>query len=117
MRAQALALALVLPVPAMAGGYEGPGAYGREVPDCAAMAVRADVSSGGTCVLDGRVVRVRDGVQRGGILYELLRDRPQVEYVHGRPCPYPTRSSDSALSGGSGYIIKNDSRAAIGCAF
>ena len=112
MRAPALALALALPVPAVAGGFEGPDAYGRAVPDCAVLA-----AFGEACVRSGRVDLIRANVKRGGIFHEVLRTQPRVEYVQGRRCPYPTRPSDSVLSGGSGYIIGNHVRADLGCAF
>lgn len=117
MRAQVLALALALPVSAVAGGYEGPGADGRALQDCTALAAAGRLTPGVACVQDGRAVVSRGDVRRAGPFYELLRDRPQIEYVNGRRCPYPTRSSDSVFTGGSGYITKNEIRAVVGCAF
>ena len=116
MRASALALALVLPVPVTAGGSEGPAAYARAVPDCAALAASDRLTPGAVCVQDGRVIAIRRDAKRR-VFHGLLRDRPRVGYVRGRRCPYPTRPSDSPFSGGAAYIIKNDVRAEIGCVF
>lgn len=104
MRASALALALALPVPATAGGYEEPGAYGA-VPNCAAL-----TAPGRAFLQDGRVVVIREASD------SLLRARPRVEHIRGRFCRRPTGTSDRLWSGGAGYIIKNDTRAVIGCA-
>lgn len=116
MRAQVLALALILPGPAVAGGYEGPGPDERALQDCTALASASRLTPGEACVQDGRVVASRGDARRGGPFYELLRDRPQIEHVNGRRCPYPTRPSDSVFTGGSGYISKNEVRAVVGCA-
>ena len=111
MRRAALALAIACPASAFAGGYGGAVA----APECAVISARGQLSLGATCVQDGQLVVVSE--RRVGLFHGLLRDRPRVEYVNGRRCPYPNRPSDSPFAGGAGYVIKNDVRAIIGCAF
>ena len=110
MRAPALALAHALAAPAIAGGYEGPGASGRAVPDCVVQTASLKV-----CVPSGWMASRAD-VRRRGVLREVPRKRPRVEYVQGQRCLYPGRPGDSVVSGVSDYIIRDHVRADLGCA-
>ncbi|WP_226779339.1 hypothetical protein [Oceaniglobus trochenteri] len=63
----------------------------------------------------------RYGVVRESVVLSTTPSAPvrPVVTAHATPrhaiCGYPYRPSDSAFSGGSGYIIKDDVRRAYGC--
>ena len=116
----AAAVLTLLPVAASAGGWAG------AVP-CEQLAASGQLHAGAKCSRGTGVYSVDTAaagtrvngvlVRAGSLYYRLIRHVPATEVVRGKRCPYPHRPSDSAFSGGAGYIIKDDVRLAIGCVY
>lgn len=102
MRVAAFGAAMMLALPAFAGG--------RGVVICPANTVATyDRVGQASCV-------ALSALNSGGAVEVVVAEQRQGGFLRPRVlCPYPHRASDSVFSGGSGYIIKDDVRRANGC--